>query len=214
MTRVYIIGDGSAQMHTLEGLAAAMLVVLVLVFLIEATTITPLTSSAANEHIEAELQMLGMDILTWMDYSPSPATSASPLKDNILLWDGTEKYVYSGVDYVSSIDVNATLNNTLTETLESTLVPWGIAHNVELICLGSSWNTSGQRWEPAWDFDIKKMIWNGNPSDNSVVVSHIVPIFDDDVNGRDYYNNTGIGDVSTDTDFYNLVDVRLTLWRM
>ncbi|NOR48135.1 MAG: hypothetical protein GQ533_08855, partial [Methanosarcinaceae archaeon] len=48
--------DQLAQMHTLEAVMASTIMVMVIVFAVQATSLTPLTSSTANAHIEAQLQ--------------------------------------------------------------------------------------------------------------------------------------------------------------
>lgn len=59
MTRVSINSnlkkDPFGQIHTLEAVTATMIMVSVIVFTVQATSLTPLTSSTANAHIEAQM---------------------------------------------------------------------------------------------------------------------------------------------------------------
>jgi hypothetical protein len=187
--------DEKAQMHTLEGVAAATIMLLVIVYAIDATSMTPLTSSSANVHVETELQTLGQDILGALDYS-EPGYN-SELKSDIMNWNGSE-YVWNGTAYNDSVD-QSPLNNNLTNITKATLVTQGIAHNVEITFLDNSTLTS------------QYMIYNGDPSDNAVIVSRKIVLHDGDLK---FPLNQTINDIDPSTNLYNIVDVKLILWRM
>ena len=196
--------DEKAQMHTLEGVAAATIMLLVIVYAIDATSMTPLTSSTANVHAETELQALGQDILSALDYS-EPGYN-SKLKNDVLNWTGDE-YIWNGTQYLqlnysnySIINPDNSLNNNLTAILYATLVRQGIAHNVDLVFIDS--NTSYPY--------TQKMIYNGNPSDNAVIVSRKIVLYSSDPINP----SSPITDLDPSTNLYNIVDVKLTLWRM
>lgn len=197
-----LIKGVSAQMHTLEAVVAAMIMVAIIVFTIQATSLTPLTSSTANAHIEAQLQTMGQDMLSALSYSAYGEDSQ--LKEDILSWDGKE-YVWNGSMYRTTNSENKALqNSSLAEILTLIAVPRGIAHNVYF-----SWVT-----EEGIMTD-KSYIYNGDPSDNAVIISKKVVLSDSDVgNPSVFIANTGIPDADTDTDFYNIVNVKMTLWRM
>ncbi len=59
MTRVSINSnlknDSFGQIHTLEAVTATMIMVSVIVFTVQATSLTPLTSSTANAHSQLPL---------------------------------------------------------------------------------------------------------------------------------------------------------------
>ncbi len=189
-----------AQMHTLEGVAAATIMLLVIVYAIDATSMTPLTSSTANVHAEAELQVLGQDILSALDYA-EPGYS-SKLKYDVLNWTGDE-YIWTATNYTQlkagQINQSNNLINNLTGILKDALVKQGIAHNVALTFLADNGSS----------FSSKNMIYNGNPSDNAVIVSRKIVLQDSD-------NPAGgtIKDIDPSTNLYNVVDVKLILWRM
>lgn len=191
--------DEKAQMHTLEGVAAATIMLLVIVYAIDATSMTPLTSSTANVHVETELQVLGQDILNSLDYA-EPGYS-SKLKNDIQGWNGSE-YIWSGSNYSDKItSTNTPLNNNLTGILNATLVRQGIAHNVEIVFLSNN-GTS---------FSSQKMIYNGDPSDNAVIVSRKIVLDNSSFSPPAGYP---IEDIDPSTNLYNIVDLKLTLWRM
>ncbi|MCZ7402959.1 MAG: hypothetical protein O8C61_12120 [Candidatus Methanoperedens sp.] len=184
--------DEKAQLYTLEGVAAAMLMLLVIVYAIDATSMTPLTSSTSNVHVESELQALGQDILNMMDYA-EPGYNSN-LKNDIITWDGSE-YIWNGSSYVGG---SGTLSNNLSAMLNATLIRQGIAHNVEIIYLDDVTLTPSSM----------NLIYNGDPSYSAVVVSRKIVLQD-----TDSPSNFNIKDIDPSTSLFNIVEVKLVLWR-
>ncbi|WP_406670538.1 hypothetical protein V7O67_00755 [Methanolobus sp. ZRKC4] len=192
--------DTSAQLHTLEALMTLIIITGIIIFTVQATSLTPLTSSTANAHIEAQLQTMGRDMLNVLDHSHYGQNSS--LKEDILNWDG-EKYTWNSIDYVSKNNNNLE-NSSTADLLESVIVSKGIAHNVEFAVIGSTGTIMTLPY-----------IYNGEPSDNAVIVSRRVLLSNSDIaDTSQFRSDTGIPDADTSTDFYNLVDVKMTLWRM
>jgi len=193
--------DKLAQMHTLEAIMASTIMVVIIVFAVQATSLTPLTSSTANAHIEAQLQTIGQDMLSALDYSQYDQTS--DLKKDILDWNGDE-YAWSGDSYESRANANATLNSSMKYMFTYILIPRGIAHNVQF----SHMSDTGR-------FSSIFYIYNGDPSDNAVIVSRKVLLSNPDIGNTSIFQiNTGIVDIDDTTDLYNIIDVKLILWRM
>ena len=196
--------DQLAQMHTLEAVMASTIMVMVIVFAVQATSLTPLTSSTANAHIEAQLQTIGQDMLSALDNSQYD--QISDLKNDILNWDGYE-YVWEDDEYdsISDNEDDTHLNDSaIANMLLYVAMPRGIAHNVQF----ANMDESGR-------FSTRSYIYNGAPSDNAVIVSRKVVLSNPDINDTsDFFKRTGIYDIDGDTDFYSIVDVKLTLWRM
>lgn len=191
--------DEKAQLHTLEGVTASTIILLVIIYAIDATSMTPLTSSTSNAHIETELQILGEDILNALDHSESGYNSK--LKNDVINWDGSE-YFWNGTNYRQNGNTSNFLDNNLTDILIDALVGQGIAHKVELVYLIESDNIT----EPSAP---EKIIFAGEPSDNAVIVSRKVVLQD-----NENVNITSpIGDIDPGTNLYNIADVKLTLWR-
>ena len=196
-------GNGQlAQMHTLEAIMAATIMVMIIVFAVQATSLTPLTSSTANAHIEAQLQVIGQDMLSALDFSQYG--QKSNLKNDLLNWNGDE-YAWSGDSYESrAINASISLNSSIEGMFTYILIPRGIAHNVQL----SHMSDTGR-------FSSIFYIYNGDPSDNAVIVSRKVVLSNPDIgNTSTFQINTGIVDIDDTTDLYNIVDVKLILWRM
>lgn len=187
------------QIYTLEALISVTIIMGIIVFSVQATSLTPLTSSTANAHVETQLYTLGQDILNTLDYSQND--EISDLKNDILYWDG-KGYNWNSVNYVNG---NQTLtNSSMAAVLESTMVPRGIAHNVDITWIDNNGNTITLPY-----------IYNGQPSNNAAVISKKVLISNSDISVQSQFvADTGIGDADPNTDFYSLIEVKLTMWRM
>lgn len=194
--------DQLAQMHTLEAIMASTIMVMVIVFAVQATSLTPLTSSTANAHIEAQLQVIGQDMLSALDYSQYD--QKSDLKNDILDWNGDE-YAWSGDSYDSrAVNSSISLNSSMEDMFTYILIPRGIAHNVQFSHMGDTGRFSSIFY-----------IYDGDPSDNAVIVSRKVLLSNQDIgNTSTFQANTGIIDTDDTTDLYNIIDVKLILWRM
>ncbi len=202
--RNVLFGSGNdqlAQMHTLEAVMASTIMVMVIVFAVQATSLTPLTSSTANAHIEAQLQTIGQDMLSALDHSQYD--QRSNLKKDILNWNGDE-HAWNGESYESRANASISLNSSMEDMFTYILIPRGIAHNVQF----SHMSDTGR-------FSSIFYIYNGDPSDNAVIVSRKVLLSNPDIgNTSTFQTNTGIIDIDDTTDLYNIIDVKLILWRM
>ncbi|WP_445474697.1 DUF7288 family protein [Methanococcoides methylutens] len=192
--------DQDAQMHTLEAIMAATIMVAILIFAVQATALTPLTSSTANAHIESQMYVIGQDMLTALDHAPYDQNS--DLKEAIIEWNG-EMYVWNGTHYQSDYNKSNSLDGSVVDMLEFVAVKNGIAHNIEFM------------YNDEDSTNTEAYIFSGQPSDNAVIVSRKVLLSNSDiVNSTSYEATTDIPDIDTTTALYNIVDVKLTLWRM
>jgi len=184
-----IIKDNIAQMYTLEGAATAIMMIFLIVFIVQASPLTPLTSSASHQQVESQIETSGNDLLIVLDYVPEGETY-TPLKKALVDWTGVEFDGQSST-YPDSV-------NDLTSVLNRALLADGTAYNLVVAYLDEN-----EEW------DTRAMLWNGRPSDNAVLISRKVVIHNEDA-----ISATFIPDLSTNSSFYNILDVRLTLWRM
>lgn len=208
-----------AQMHTLEGLAAAMIIIIAAFHATQAVAITPTSSSTASKAAEAELKQVGDDVL-------AQAHSNGDLKRAILQWDETRNQ-FHGAD--SRFYTGHPPDNEFGETLERVFDDRGIAYNIDLHYMpvndvanvSSTHSTTYMR--------------NGDPTDNSVVVSQKLVLRDEDVlydsDGdatdtalvdEDGERNVGTYPINGFTrdpgseyrdSMYNVVEVRMVIWR-
>jgi hypothetical protein len=181
--------NNTGQMYTLEGAATAIMMIFLIVFVVQASPLTPLTSSASHQTVESQIETSGKDLLIVLDHVPEGETY-SPLKEALIDWTGVEFDGQSST-YPDSV-------NDLTSVLNRALLADGTAYNlvVAYIDENEKWNT-------------RAMLWNGRPSDNAVLVTRKVVIHDEDA-----ISSSFIPDLSNNSSLYNILDVRLTLWRM
>jgi hypothetical protein len=168
---------------------------------------------------EGQIQ-IGTDLLTAMDETPEiggyPTDSTiynSQLKGSIVKWlrdtGGYDWFACTNTKQYKSLlkDSNQPIDTALTNALSLVLLEKsGIAYNVDVRYPTTLASTGGNTVRNT------KMIWNGDPSSNSVTVSRIIVLHDRDIGG----NYCVIPDISNnhDTDLYNVVEVRLTMWVM
>ena len=182
--------DDRGQIQTIEAFIAAVLLITVLVVVVQATSVTPLTTSFTNQHVKYELQNMGQDVLSSLDEMPSqpPAlaidTTPSKLEKSIRDWlEGDygvlppgnpvalhgDWYTYDGAGYFRSTTSThyhspaTDLEKALTFSFSSS----GIAYNVEVRYP----DASGKVYS-------SKMVWNGDPSDNCMTISRYVALHD------------------------------------
>ena len=188
-----LINDERGQLHTIEGLAAAVLMITTIFFVTQGVmVITPQTELS----LDVQLKQLGSDALTILD--------ADDPRDGILLkryvaaWNGTEANFTNPVP--DSIDVNShqfgsdgmnDLNHSLYLLLNQT--QRDMLYNVDFVYKnGSCMNTS-------------HVIMKGYPPDNSMAVSRLVTLHSGD--------NIVSPQLKTEGDLdLKVVEVRLILW--
>ena len=185
-----LIEDERGQLHTIEGLAAALLMIVTIFFVTQGVTvITPQTELS----LSAQLKQLGADALTVLD-TEDPIDGIL-LKKYVAAWDGTEATI--GNPPPESIDVNSSQfgsngGNDLNHSLYL-LLPKDVLYNVDFVYKnGSSMNTS-------------HVIMKGFPPDDSIAVSQLVTLHRIDDNIRSPQLNT--------TEL-KVVGVRLILWHV
>ena len=190
-----MIRNNQAQLYTIEGIASAMLMIVVVIFVLKAAPLTSNTASASHMQVEMELEMRGQDLLTVLDYTP-PGNQYSRLKDAIISWGGVE------FDGQAAIRPLGGPTNVTARIIREVLGDIGIAYNVEVY-----YNTlSGA--------ETRAMLWNGRPSDNAVIVSRKIVLHDEDLAANPTLKSIITEMDPNNTEFWNIVEVRMTLWRM
>ena len=184
-----MLNNCQGQMYTLEGAASAIMMIVLISFIVQASPLTPLTSSSSHQQVETQIETRGHDLLIVLNYVPDGDTY-SPLKQAVIDWTGVE---FNGQSSIYPLTVRD-----LSDTFDVILLADGTAYNFEVSYLDNNneWNS-------------KRIFWNGRPSDNAIFVSKKIVIHDEDD-----IQASIIPDISSNTDFYNILDLRLTLWRM
>ena len=204
--------EDRAQLHTIEALTASLIIVLALAVVVEATSVTPLSSSFTSQHIKVELQNTGNDVLATLDETPVTEAPGSPslLKESLVEWavfTHYDTYSWNNTSFVSVAQANrSALRTPLSDALSYALINQGIIFNVEVSYDDQSGNVR-----------TSKMIWNGDPSENSAVVTRLVALHDgaDEIPDGDLYDSNSIlPDISPATPLHNVAEVRVTMWVM
>ena len=192
-----MIKDERGQLHTIEGLAAALLMISTVFFVTQGVTvITPQTGLS----LDVQLKQSGADALTVLD-TEDPIDGIL-LKKYVAAWNGTEANITYPVP--DSIDVNSDqfknaggngLNDSLYEIL-----PEDVVYNVDFVYMnGSFMNTS-------------HVIMKGYPPDDSIAVSKLVTLHYNETDyelSEAYWNTTILGETDA-----KVVEVRLILWQV
>lgn len=169
--------NNKAQLHTLEGLLAAVLMTLTVLLITQSTTIVTPQNELA---VDVQLEQLSSDALTILDIAPD-LTIQYNLTECVASWDQTE------ASYPShNLDI---LNTNLASLMGDTL------YNVDFAYVDSG------------NLKVKKVIINGEPGENAVVVRHFVSLTNASVQSMN-------GGWNLEDDAIKIVEVRMTSWKV
>ena len=194
------------QAHTLEGIIGALLLLSSLVFALQVTAVTPLSASTSSQHIENQQQATAEGVL-------AVAADDGSLAEAALYWEvgnGSFHGLEGDPFYTNDAEVE---NFTLGERLNDAFGDRGVAFNVALVYQ----TAPGDRRE-------RRLVYRGAPSDNAVIASRIVTLYDDTrlvrANGTRMSQNVSnvsgfyAPDAAPSSPIYNVVRVEVTVWRM
>lgn len=195
-----------AQAHTLEAVAAGMIVLASVVFALQVTAVTPLSASTASQHIENQQQSSAAGVL-------DAARERGALGPAVRYWSELNGSLHgsSGGGYTTDEEVRRT---TLGRMLFDTFDTRGIAFNIYF-----SYTTD------AGTFVRERFVYSGQPSDNAVTASRPVALYDDDplYDANETATDTTVNESATyqslippdsSSGLYNVVRVEVVLWRM
>lgn len=215
------------QIHTLEGFAAAFIILGALLVAFQSVSVTPTSSSTASQQVETQNYVLADD---WL----SAAEESGALEEALLYWrhsdDGVPRFDEDGRDINPGSRGNQTYTNTVPDNtlglmLERTFLQNGIAYNIELRC------------ESPDDSEPETHDWMdaGQPSNHASTATQMVVLHQNDTlthpesDDRELWETNVYSDICpnlaegdedsdylehTDSDVYNVMEVRLTVWRM
>ena len=190
------------QAHTLEAFTAALLLIAGVLFSLQATAVTPLSASTSNQHIQNQQRLVANDVL-------STAAHNDTLREAVLHWN-TSEAAFEGtrdVPYYTNGGPPTQFGRLLNRTFRDER----IAFNVHVFY-----------WKDQ-TFVRQRMVFMGTPSDNAVSASRMVTVFNDTKltgqnqitlenaheTNRFYAPNAHFGG-----ELYNVMEVRLVVWRM
>ena len=184
-----LIHSTNAQVNTIEGLAAALLMIFAILFVSKSAAIT---MPQSGEFLNSQLQLYGHDALVILDQEDYK--SNSQLKKYVAGWDGVEAGPLNPVSpSLEGFD----------QSLRK-IMPDNVLYNVDLVY--------------AYDGYVieKPVIYHGIPPDNSIRVFQLVTLYDEySTMSSDIkiHENNNIPDTDhKESLLYNIVQVRCTLW--
>jgi hypothetical protein len=195
-----------AQAHTLEGVAASLVVVVAVAFTLQATAVTPLTASTASQHIETQHERAAAGLL---DVERANGNISRTLR----YWNsssGSFKNASRKGYYVGEPPDASFL-----QAVEQTFGDQAVAYNVNVHYL-----------DAFGDQRLRRVVYHGEPSADAVAATRLVTLYDDqNVTVRDgdqlVVSEAGPpltnaayfpADVSGHT--YAVVEVEVIVWRM
>lgn len=199
------------QIHTLEAVIAALLVVGAVLFASQATAVTPLSASTAHQQIENQHQDVAEDLL---EISAEEGTLQHALRNWTLQPEEDETGYFTGSDPNRSYYTGPPPEeNPFGEQLREAFQPGIYAYNIELVTGVDSGEDS-----------TKSLVRMGTPSDHAVTVTRTVVLFDSDPLHGNPEEDLELGDLDDDqywtenldseSPVHSIVEVRLTIWRM
>lgn len=194
-----------AQAHTLEAFVAGLLVLSGIVFALQTTAVTPLSASTSNQHVGNQQRTAALGVL-------DAAEANGTLRDALVDWNasGGTFTNASGGGYRNGGPPNAfgrALNRTFREQRT--------AFNVDLYWTDVNGSNAGPR----------SLVDMGTPSDDATVASRNVVLYNDTRLARTPTTTVAEARANASTTFYapdaavgqrlfNVVEVRITVWRI
>ncbi|WP_096391200.1 DUF7288 family protein [Halopenitus persicus] len=207
--------DSRGQAHTLEAVAAAIVLLSAILFALQVTAVTPLSGSTSNQHIETQQAELAQGLLA------GEAENGS-LKRTLLYYntsaedDGFHGATGGRGQYDGTLPTGPDAP-AFGPALSETFLERGTAVNVDLYYL----RDGDRRRQP--------LIELGTPSDHAATATHRVTLFEADAilgsdgtptdetvaeaasNGTYFVDRDVDG---TNSPVFNVVEVEVTVWRM
>lgn len=202
-----VTGD-RGQAHTLEAIAAALLLLASLSFALQMTIVTPLSASTSSQHLESQQSATANGIL-------ASAAETGALREAVLFWNDTSGGFHGTGDlgyYTADPPDNA-----FGEMLNRSFDRKGIAYNVYV-----------KSQSPTGETVTRRMVYRGVPSEHAVSATRTLTLRNDDrlVDADGTRNATSLASAASfyirDADaskpsrsrLYNLVTVEVVVWRI
>lgn len=191
------------QAHTLEAFMAALLLIAGITFALQATAVTPLSASTSNQHIQNGQRIAGADLL-------AVSMDNETLREAIVYWNGSEGGFENATE--SGFYTTGGPPTAFGRLVNSSFRDRQIAFNVYV----GYWDNGS--------FDQETMVFMGSPSDNAVVASRSVAVYNDTSltapsEDRNVSEAWAAGefyapDAAPDNELFNVMEVRIVAWRM
>lgn len=191
-----------AQAFTLEATLAAVVVLASVLFALQATLVTPLSTSTTSEHVEHQQGRLAAGLL-------AHAAAEGTLRPTVLAWNDTAG-VFPGT--VEGYYTTGGPPTAFGRTLDRVLGDRGITFNVHVEYVSRDGTVRTER-----------LVHVGTPSAGAVSASRRLTLYDDDVLYRTNGTATATEltasgsfyapDAAPGSPLYNVVEVEVIAWR-
>ena len=191
-----------AQAHTLEAVAAALILVSSLVFALQITAVTPLTGSTSSQHIENQQAAVAEGVL-------AAAAENGTLVPTLLYWnESASNWHGASADGYARGGPPTAFGSTLNETF----LDRGIVFDLTLYYVDDDGDRRRER-----------IVDLGEPSDHASTARRIVTLRDDDplrAPNRSASDTTlanasyPVSDADPEQSLYSVVEVEFVVWRM
>ncbi|AXR78576.1 hypothetical protein AArcMg_1358 [Natrarchaeobaculum sulfurireducens] len=198
-------GSERGQAFTLEGFIGAMVVLMAVLFALQAVVLTPTSGGLADRSIQSQVQQEAQDALVVSDQDGN-------LSETVRNWDGEGGF--NETDGQTGPEGNQTYSaenfgnvSTLGDILNQSFAERGWSYNVELHYT----NETGSH-------ETRTLVYQGSPSSDAVTASYTVTLYETQEAGSkqlrnyDEDNDWSIPRSSDSDMLYNVVEVRVTLW--
>lgn len=208
-------GDSRGQAYTLEGFVGALILLVALLYFIQAVVLTPTTAGTIDQDVKGQLQTEAHDVLVI-------SADRGELRGLALYWNNSSQtfaHAYNQrVGYAQ--EPPCTLGPTDTpeicdafgERLNDTFTSQGFVYNLYV-----DHQTSEIR-----QTNTTTVVYRGVPSSNAVTATYTLTLYDDmtltapeDADGRSLDDLDSSEFYAADVDdgpVYNIVEVRLVIW--
>lgn len=198
------------QVHTVEAVAAAILILTGVIFAQSVTAVTPMTASTASQQSENQQGELAKGFATIMNDDET-------LKKSLLYWDNAGEE-YHGTDPGAIYYIVDTPQSDFGVAADDYFISKGLGLRVDLAYYEEDASGNLQRVGlPYMDF--------GSPSNHAYTTTKTIALYDSDrlVNPDGSKSSTQLSDASStffmediddDSELYNIVEVRITIWRI
>lgn len=204
--------EESGQLYTLEGIAAAAVLLLAMTFALNSFVVTP--TSDVNPGTDTN-QRVAEDLLAVAAENNATGTKNSKLKETLLNWNATAGSVgfensTDGVYYYEGEDPDPT-GLEFGEDLRNVLTEKGTSYDIDASFANE--DGTGQM----------KIVDGGEPTTSALSTSRTVVLFDDDNVTKSTSTNDKVNLINTtrypipkdpdiSTNVYNRVKIRITVW--
>ena len=206
------VGIDRGQAHTLEAVTAALILLGSIVFALQSTAVTPLSASTSSQHIENQQAAMGEGVL-------AAAAADGSLEDTVLYYNDSNGCFHGSRACPSYAYTDGGPPTAFGQTLNETFRDRGIAFNLNVLYLDEATEGTGAR-----DYEKRRIVHFGDPSDHAVTVRQTVTLYDDDrlrdADGQkrdttlDEAEAFYAPNVEEETSVYTVVQVEVEIWRM